>query len=364
MAKVGQGDPRWVVKERNDGRNVNNWHWSERNISTWAHQRLSTLLLQPSSLPLDENEVCVERVAKVDGDVILYNRKGTLKVVYDLNVDAEWGVWKSGEFEEGKLKDKEGKWMKEKDKKEIRGRIGGGGFKFELFDDDPEVVVSIASDGGIQNLKRRVKEGLTERIRKDVVERFLKELWEGGDVGLEGLRFEKEAADSDGATNGLKEMHVSEFQRTVSKPTKGKVVSRERTTEDLVLRDRFLCSTGDLYLALTEPKRIEAYTRGPAKSEAVEGGRFEMRNGLVSGSYEELVANEKITMRWRMSKWPKEAEDSQIVVTIGEDEGKTELVMNQTGIPKEFKSETEGFWRAQIFQAIKVVLGYGSASFL
>ena len=27
MAKWGQGDPRWIVEERPDAKNVNNWHW-------------------------------------------------------------------------------------------------------------------------------------------------------------------------------------------------------------------------------------------------------------------------------------------------------------------------------------------------
>ena len=27
MAKWGEGDPRWIVEERPDGTNVNNWHW-------------------------------------------------------------------------------------------------------------------------------------------------------------------------------------------------------------------------------------------------------------------------------------------------------------------------------------------------
>lgn len=30
MAKWGQGDPRWVVEEREDGANMNNWHWCGR----------------------------------------------------------------------------------------------------------------------------------------------------------------------------------------------------------------------------------------------------------------------------------------------------------------------------------------------
>ena len=29
MAKWGEGDPRWIVEERSDSHNVNNWHWKE-----------------------------------------------------------------------------------------------------------------------------------------------------------------------------------------------------------------------------------------------------------------------------------------------------------------------------------------------
>lgn len=36
MAKWGQGDPRWIVEEREDGTNVNNWHWCGRRAGGWA----------------------------------------------------------------------------------------------------------------------------------------------------------------------------------------------------------------------------------------------------------------------------------------------------------------------------------------
>ena len=29
MAKWGEGDPRWIVQEREDGTNLNDWHWFE-----------------------------------------------------------------------------------------------------------------------------------------------------------------------------------------------------------------------------------------------------------------------------------------------------------------------------------------------
>ena len=40
MAKWGEGDPRWIVEERPDATNVNNWHWSEKNADSWSQQKL------------------------------------------------------------------------------------------------------------------------------------------------------------------------------------------------------------------------------------------------------------------------------------------------------------------------------------
>ena len=72
MAKWGQGDPRWIVEERPDAVNVNNWHWSvqlltlrcgrfvivfflfgsvctvyrtEKNASVWSKDTLKSLLM-------------------------------------------------------------------------------------------------------------------------------------------------------------------------------------------------------------------------------------------------------------------------------------------------------------------------------
>lgn len=41
MAKIGEGDPRWIVDQREDGRNVNSWHWCAR--FRFAHGGLLTL---------------------------------------------------------------------------------------------------------------------------------------------------------------------------------------------------------------------------------------------------------------------------------------------------------------------------------
>lgn len=45
MAKWGEGDPRWIVEERPDATNVNNWHWTEKNATPWSKERLQQLFV-------------------------------------------------------------------------------------------------------------------------------------------------------------------------------------------------------------------------------------------------------------------------------------------------------------------------------
>ena len=46
MAKWGEGDPRWIVEERPDATNVNNWHWTEKNADAWSKAKLKVLKVQ------------------------------------------------------------------------------------------------------------------------------------------------------------------------------------------------------------------------------------------------------------------------------------------------------------------------------
>ena len=45
MAKWGEGDPRWIVEERPDATNVNNWHWTEKNADQWSKAKIKVLMM-------------------------------------------------------------------------------------------------------------------------------------------------------------------------------------------------------------------------------------------------------------------------------------------------------------------------------
>ena len=45
MAKWGEGDPRWIVEERPDATNINNWHWTENKADAWSKAKFKVSLM-------------------------------------------------------------------------------------------------------------------------------------------------------------------------------------------------------------------------------------------------------------------------------------------------------------------------------
>lgn len=92
MAKWGEGDPRWIVDDRNDGKNVNGWHWSEVNKLEWSRQRLAELLPGTEAGSGGGGWAArVTRVKSVTGEAMLTTRKGNKRFAfYDLKLTLAW----------------------------------------------------------------------------------------------------------------------------------------------------------------------------------------------------------------------------------------------------------------------------------
>eukprot|EP01120_Amphizonella_sp_Union-15-10_P000715 TRINITY_DN10745_c0_g1_i2.p1 TRINITY_DN10745_c0_g1~~TRINITY_DN10745_c0_g1_i2.p1 ORF type:complete len:342 (-),score=63.99 TRINITY_DN10745_c0_g1_i2:34-1011(-) len=89
MAKVGEGDPRWLVENRPDGRNVGNWHWEEKNLIPWSKQTL-TKLFTDLSIDSEEGLCQITNFVSVSGDAALHLRKGQFILIYDLEIILAW----------------------------------------------------------------------------------------------------------------------------------------------------------------------------------------------------------------------------------------------------------------------------------
>ncbi len=69
--------------------------------------------------------------------------------------------------------------------------------------------------------------------------------------------------------------------------------------------DKFGARPSDIYEALMDPRRVEAYTQSSAQIESKEGGKFALFGGNVTGEFVQLVPNERIVQKWRTSTWPE-----------------------------------------------------------
>ena len=98
MAKVGEGDARWIVSDRQDGTNVNQWHWQETDVLLWCQHKVKKEVLCPanniklrehfsSSRSNSEDQFIVELLeAKTTGEAYINTRKGKLIAGYELKV--------------------------------------------------------------------------------------------------------------------------------------------------------------------------------------------------------------------------------------------------------------------------------------
>jgi activator of HSP90 ATPase len=91
MAEWGQGDERWIVQDRKDGANVNQWHWKEKDCIGWARQRFNELLLDATLVAGTAGVTAhINKVDSVEGEAFLNIRKKKMIVSYELCITASF----------------------------------------------------------------------------------------------------------------------------------------------------------------------------------------------------------------------------------------------------------------------------------
>lgn len=344
MALQGEGDPRWVVRQREDGRNVNGWHWEDKDVTSWAEKRLKSLIVSTtcySDTPAPG--VHVVSLDSVDGDATLYNRKGVLKVLYDLKLVGKWSS-----------------------RHEDENQCTSGEFRVELFDDDPEVTSSI--DSKSKASESQFRSAFNSSVAPIIVKHcqtFIKELYKGADQFVDGMSIQ---------TNAVKHQPTKTVSRTEissSKPAAESKDSAKKTSKQkpksggskITIEESFICNSEDWLMVFLDPPRLSAITRSPAIVEPREGGKWEIMNGAASGTIVSITNKQNLTMNWKLRSWGEDAGEGVVTVNVFEpDKGRTKAAIHITGVPKGSESETEGFWRIQILQAMRVLFGWGDAS--
>nr|AIU47030.1 heat shock protein [Phenacoccus solenopsis] len=342
MAKWGEGDPRWIVEERPDATNVNNWHWTEKNACQWSQDTLKKLLVG-LEIEGDHFRCVITDLDKCQGEAVVNNRKGKLIFFYEWDIVASW---------QGKVRGKE---------ETIEGKVAIPNLSEE--NDISEVDISFSlkenSDTG-SLLKEFLYNDGASKVREQL-RVYLRDLKEEFSKGL--ILPKKDEADSKTCKDQINNLS-SKFDKKITvnnaqADKQQKNIGVKIATKTLTTSQSFQCTGPELYNALTQMELVTAFTNGPVKMEVKEGGKFELFGGNIHGTFLELVPNKKIVQRWRTKRWPAE-HYSTVTITIEQQNDDTTLNLVQTGVPDNEFEGTKDNWDRYYWDAIKRTLGYGS----
>ncbi|XP_042194135.1 activator of 90 kDa heat shock protein ATPase homolog 1b [Callorhinchus milii] len=335
MAKWGEGDPRWIVEERADATNVNNWHWTERDASSWSIDKIKALLLAVS-VENEEGTCNVTEVSKIDGEASINNRKGKLIFFFEWNIQISWtGLSKNG--------------IKYKGTGEVPN------LSDENDPDELDINISLSKDEPDTKLLALMKKEGASNIRKALA------------TYIETLKTE--------FTQGMILPTINGVQKETSQPKpkidvkatvrqQCRIPSDHRTsvgvkipTCKINIMDRFRTSVDELYRIFVTQELVQAFTHAPAFVEAEKGGKFRLLDGSVNGEFLDLVFDESIVMKWRYKSWPAE-HYAIITLTFCNKDDETELQVECKGVPVGEEERTKEGWKHYYFEGIKQTFGY------
>lgn len=342
MAKWGEGDPRWIVEERPDAKNVNNWHWTEKNATGWSRDKIKELLTGLVT-ETDDAKCEITSVTSIDGEASANNRKAKLIFFYEWVIKGEW----SGRMKEGE--------------KKYKGKFEVPNLSEENEPDEVDVNFTVDKENEdglkLKEIMRKVGTG----IMQQQFAKYIKALKE--EYSHNVILPTKDQNKTLKTEEVINAKEISKMVIETEKPvSEAKQVGVKIATKSLTTQEEFVCSPAELYRVFTEKEMVQAFTGGPAVYEVEKGGRISLMNGFVTGGFMELVPNEKIVMRWRLKTWP-DAHFSEVTLEFEEKDGNTLLKLKQNGVPtKEYERTLDG-WRVNYWERIKQVFGFGAHLF-
>ncbi|KAJ1957694.1 Co-chaperone, partial [Dispira parvispora] len=227
-------------------KNVNNWHWTEKNCINWSKDYFKTNL---ANVSVTKNGITVQtgQVTEVNGDVDLNQRKGKVITIFDVSIKLDW----SGSDAQGE---------------EATGTIYIPEVAHDTEEDEYVFDITVASENAA---KRAIK----EVVRKDLVPLLRKKLCSfQGDLVEAHRKDVYIEPEKLGSPTPPRLGHTGAKMTSVSSSTATPVVKNVGNTTTISDTIEFVTSAAELYLTLTDPGRVAAWTRAPPQLEPKVGG--------------------------------------------------------------------------------------------
>ncbi|KAI9348658.1 activator of Hsp90 ATPase [Obelidium mucronatum] len=315
-------------------KNVNNWHWVEKNCMPWAKDFVTAQL---TGVTVEENGFKIEttEVTGFSGDADINQRKGKLITVYDVAFNVNWkGQNADGKTGSGRINVPE--FMHDTDTDELVVEV-----TTEAQDAESLAMRSIVVKTLVPLLKKKLESFSSEMIAKN-----------GGDVHISK---DDMVGHPTGTTYKPKppapEADAAKAAAPAAVPSS--VVGGLST---ITMNTEFVCSASDLYNTFLDQNRVQAWSRGPAQIKPEVGSEISLFGGNVSGKIVELVPNKKIVKTWRLKSWPAN-HFSTVTLLFEEQRESVTLRLTQTEVPVGEKDLTTKNWTGYYFNGIKSAFG-------
>lgn len=334
MAKWGEGDPRWIVEERPDATNVNNWHWTEKNACAWSQEKIKELFTNFVIKVEGEDECTITEVEKCEGEAVVNNRKGKLIFFYEWNIVLKWVSNKKSE-------------------KTIKGKINIPNLSEEndISEIDIEITLKESCDDG-ESVKHflhtKGKDIIREQLRKYVTS--LKAEFTKGMI----LPKKDNVKDNVSNTSGF---NIKKQMQYMTVTANNNVAGCKISTGTVKQQQKFQCRAEEFYNVFTTIEMVQAFTKGPVKLDARKNGKFELFGGNIHGEFLELLPL-KIVQKWRCKQWTA-GHFSEVTIEINEKSDHTEVSLTQTGVPTSELDSTKENWERYYWDPIKRTFGFG-----
>lgn len=357
MAEWGKGDSRWIVEERPDATNVNNWHWTEKKYTGFAKRELSELLVDKELIATDKGFKCVVNKLEIEGDSYANNRKGKVILSFDQEITMEYKATKDG------------------CDVEYTGKI-----KIPNFDDvngSEDIDINVTIDKEDED-GRCVKTELRKKGAKEIKKRFAIYLVKFRNDAIESCVLPT-AKQNNGTTTKAATANPAEVPKPSTHATTVTATAKTQTIDKTINDNKdqksnsnigakintktykkevdFKCTALDAFMVFTDPQRVQAWARSPVKMENFKGGNFEIFGKQVEGTFVQFESPKMIEMSWRRACWCS-GYYSNVTIEFKQGSDSTTVSLVHKGIPEDnYEATCEG-WIKMYFANINSIFGY------
>jgi activator of HSP90 ATPase len=278
----------------------------------------------------------VKEVTSITGEASANNRKGKLIFFYEWDIKLKW------------------KAIQSEEEYDVDGQIEIPNLSEENDMDDVDVTVTAEPSIGSYDMKRLwidvgvpiVKEKLSDYVKG------LKQEFSQGMILPTATSTDKPPQEDKQIS--IESNSIVKPSTNSSSPSTGLRIH----TKKITMTEEFKCTAEELFLTLTEERRVNAFTRCDSQVDPVGGGQFTLFGGNITGKFIEIETDKKIVQKWRFKDWPSE-HYSTVTIELVQEVDCTRLNLTQLGVPDSDYDRTNEGWHRYYWDSIKSTFGFG-----